>query len=118
MTQPPISFAEKAGASKSGAGGYPIQISAKDLDANFAYATLEVSDTSPQGAPQPFSVDEITGPSGHTQRRLLFQPAAPSKDAVFAVLGGSLTWLQVPDSGTYVLGASGGALTWIETEEC
>ena len=46
MTKPPISFSEKASASKTSAGGYPIQISAKDLDANFAYATLEVSDTS------------------------------------------------------------------------
>jgi hypothetical protein len=118
MTQPPISFSEKANASKSGAGGYPIQISAKDLDANFSYATLEVSDASPQGSPQPFLVDEITGPGGHKQRRLIFQPAAPSKDAVFAVVGGSLAWLQVPDSGTYVLGAVNGALAWVATEEC
>jgi hypothetical protein len=118
MTQPPISFLDKANSSKSGAGGYPIQISAKDLDANFTYATLEIPETSPQGAPQPFSVDEITGPGGHTQRRLIFQPAAPSKDAVFAVVGGALAWLQVPDSGTYVLGAVDGALAWVATEEC
>ena len=118
MTQPPVSFTEKAGAAKNGAGGYPVQISAKDLDANFVYATLEISDTSPQGNAQPFSVDEITGPGGHTQRRLLFQPAAPSKDAVFAVVGGALAWLQAPDSGTYVLGAVDGALAWVATEEC
>ena len=118
MTKPPISFSEKASASKTGAGGYPIQISAKDLDANFAYATLEVSDTSPQGNAQPFSVDEITGPSGHTQRRLIFQPAAPANDAVFAVLGGGIAWLQVPSTGTHVLGAVDGALQWIATEEC
>lgn len=118
MTQPPVSFAEKAGAAKRGAGGYPIQISAKDLDANFTYATIEISDFSPQGNPQPFTVDEVTGPGGHTQRRLIFKPAAPSKDAVFAVLGGSLTWLQVPNSGTHVLGAVDGALAWIATEEC
>ena len=118
MTQPPISFSEKASASKTSAGGYPIQISAKDLDENFAYATMEISDTSPQGNAQPFSVDEITGPSGHTQRRLIFKPAAPSKDAVFAVVGGALAWLQVPDSGTYVLGAVDGALAWVATEEC
>lgn len=118
MIQPPISFSEKAAASKNGAGGYPVQISAKDLDANFVFSTLEISDTSPQGRPQPFSVDEITGAGGHKQRRLIFQPAAPSKDAVFAVLGGSLVWLQVPDSGTHVLGAVDGALAWIATEEC
>lgn len=118
MTQPPVSFSQKASATASGAGGYPIQISAKDLDANFVFATLEISDTSPQGTPQPFSVDEMTGPGGHTQRRLVFQPAAPSKDAVFAVLGGALVWLQVPDSGTHVLGAVDGALAWIATEEC
>ena len=118
MTQPPISFAEKATAAKSGAGGYPVQLSARDLDANFVFSTLEISTTSPQGNPQPFLVDEITGPGGHKQRRLIFQPAAPSKDAVFAVLGGSLVWLQAPDSGTHVLGAVDGALTWIATEEC
>jgi len=113
MTQPPISFAEKASASKSGAGGYPIQISAKDLDANFSYATLEISDTSPQGNQQPFSVDEFTGPGGHTQRRLIFQPAAPSKDAVFAVVGGALAWLQVPDSpDKQNLTGSSGQLEW------
>jgi hypothetical protein len=89
-----------------------------DLDANFSYATLEVSAASPQGDAQPFSVDEFTGPGGHTQRRLIFQPAAPSKDAVFAVVGGALAWLQVPDSGTHVLGAVDGALAWIATEEC
>jgi len=99
MTQPPISFSEKASASNSGAGGYPIQISAKDLDANFTYATLEISDLSPQGSPQPFLVDEITGPGGHKQRRLIFQPPAPT-------------------SGTYVLGVVDGALSWIATEAC
>ena len=118
MTQAPISFSEKAKAAKSGSGGYPIQISAKDLDANFAFATMEISDTSPQGAPQPFAVDEITGPGGHTQRRLVFKPAAPSKDGVFAVSGGALNWLQVPGSGTHVLGVVEGVLSWIATEEC
>jgi hypothetical protein len=118
MTQPPVSFTEKAAASKSGAGGYPVQISAKDLDANFTYATLEISDTSPQGAVQPFSVDIITGPGGHKQRRLIFQPAAPREDALFAVSAGALSWLQVPTTGTHVLGAVEGVLTWIATEEC
>jgi hypothetical protein len=118
MTQPPVSFSQKASASKTSAGGYPIQISARDLDANFAYATLEASDTSPQGNQQPFSIDEITGPSGHAQRRLIFKPAAPAKDAVFAVLGGALVWLQAPDSGTHVLGSVDGLLSWIATEEC
>ena len=118
MTKPPISFTQKASEKKKDGGGYPVQISAKDLDANFAYATMEISDTSPQGAPQPFSVDEITGPGGHTQRRLVFKPAAPSRDGVFAVSGGALNWIQVPVSGTYVLGAVDGALAWISTEEC
>jgi hypothetical protein len=118
MTQPPISFADKAAATKSGADGYPVQISARDLDANFTYSTLEISNFSPQGTPQPFSVDEITGPGGHKQRRLIFQPAAPGADAVFAVSGGALVWLQVPTTGTHVLGAKDGALAWLATEEC
>lgn len=118
MTKPPISFSEKASETKKEGGGYPVQISAKDLDANFTYATLEISDTSPQGNAQPFSVDEVTGPAGHKQRRLIFQPAAPAADAVFAVAGGALVWLQVPDAGTHVLGVVDGALQWIATEEC
>ena len=96
MTQPPVSFSEKA--SNKDVGGYPVQISAKDLDANFVYATLEISDTSPQGNAQPFTVDEVTCSSGHTQRSLVFKPAAPSRDALFTVLGGGLLWLQAPES--------------------
>jgi len=117
MTNPPVSFLDKASSPK-GAGGYPIQISAKDLDKNFVYSTLEISGTTPQGSPQPFSVDEFTGCGGHTQRRLIFNPAAPSKDAVFVVRGGALAWLQVPGSNTHVLGSVNGTLTWIETETC
>ena len=100
MTTPPVSFSQKASATKSGSGGYPIQISAKDLDDNFAYATMEISDIAPQGQPQPFAVDEITGPGGHTQRRLLFRPAPPM------------------DGKTYVLGFARGDFTWIATEAC
>ena len=118
MTKPPISFSSKASGSKSGSGGYPIQISAKDLDANFVYATLEISDTSPQGTPQPFAVDEFSGENGQTQRRLIFNPAAPSSDGVFTVSGGTLLWMQVPTTGTHVLGSVNGSLQWIATEEC
>jgi hypothetical protein len=117
MTKPPVSFSDKAAAAKT-AGGYPVQISARDLDANFVFATLEVSDTSPQGDAQPFTIDEFTGAGGLKQRRLIFKPAAPSSDGVFAVLGGSLTWMQVPPTGTHVLGAVNGSLQWIATEEC
>lgn len=119
MNELPVSFSEKAAAATTGgAGGYPIQISAKDLDANFVYDFLQISDTTPQGTPQPFSVDEFTGVGGHKQRRLIFKPAPPSKDGVFGVVGGSLLWLQVPDTGTHVLGAVDGNLKWITTEEC
>jgi hypothetical protein len=121
MNKLPVSFSEKAAATTttSGAAGYPIQISAKDLDANFVYDFLEISDTTPQGTPQPFSVDEFTGPGGHTQRRLIFKPAPPSsKDGVFGIVGGALLWLQAPDTGTHVLGAVDGNLKWITTEEC
>ncbi len=118
MTKPPISFSQKASATKSQAGGYPIQISAKDLDANFCYATIEISEKSPQGSPQPFLVDEITGDGGNTQRRLLFNPPPPSTDAVFSMSGGALLWLQPPTTGTYVLGAVNGSLQWLATEEC
>lgn len=116
---PPVSFQTLAQtAANPASGGYPYQIKASDLDKNFVFATLDVSDTSPLGDPQPFAIDEITGAGGHKQRRLKFQPAAPASDAVFAVSGGALVWLQVPSSGTHILGAVNGSLAWIATEEC
>ena len=118
MSAPPIRFSDKAASTTKGGSGYPIQLSAKDLDANFSWSTMEISSLSPQGTPQPFLVDEITGPWGHAQRRLIFNPPPPTKDALFAMAGGTLIWLQAPTTGTHVLGAVNGALQWIATEEC
>lgn len=105
----PVDFEEKARQAKqASAGGYPVQLSAADLMRNFVHAALDAD---------PSLIEQTTGQGGHQGRKLKI-PAAPSQDAVFAVLGGALVWLQVPTSGTHVLGAVDGALQWIATEEC
>ena len=86
---PPVGFAEKAKQPASPGGGYPLQLSATDLDQNFVYATMQVD---------PTWIDESGGVFGHTMRTLKL-PA-------------------VPTSGTHVLGVIGGTLQWIATEEC
>lgn len=98
MSQPPVRFSEKVGLSKS-ANGYPVQISASDLDRNFYYATLNL-DPVVSGSPQPWLVNELTGPGGQKVRQLVFNPPPPL------------------DGKTYVLGFSGGNFTWLPTEEC
>ena len=105
----PVDFEAKArGAKQASGGGYPVQLSAADLMRNFVHAALDAD---------PSLIEQTTGQGGHQGRKLKI-PAVPSQDAVFAVLGGALVWLQVPTSGTHVLGAVDGALQWIETEEC
>jgi len=93
----PISFTHRA---KSKEAKYPTQISAEDLDRNFTFCDLQVSDADEQGNPQPWTVSETTGPSGYKQKTLTFSPAPPT------------------DGGTYVLGFSAGRFQWIATESC
>ena len=86
----PVNFGDKAreGRKQNGAG-YPHQLSAEDLDKNFAYGLLDGEDA---------YFEEIAGPRGYTQRRL--------------------TLPLPPTTGTHVLGVIDGVLTWIATEEC
>jgi hypothetical protein len=84
----PVSFSEKARGPKEG-GGYPVQISAGDLDKNFQFAALDAEEG---------YIESSAGHGGNAGRKLTLPP--------------------IPPSGTYVLGSLGGALTWIETEEC
>jgi len=86
----PIDFEAKIrGAKNASGGGYPVQISARDLMSNFVYAALDV-DVS--------LVEETTGQGGLPSRKLKI-PAVPS-------------------GGTYVLGSVDGSLQWLSTEEC
>lgn len=99
MTPPPVSFTEKAKSSAKGSG-YPVQISASDLDQNFVFATLDAPEFDEAGNPQPWIVSQVRGPSGHPQRQLIFSPAPPT------------------DGATYVLAFAGGTFQWLPTEEC
>jgi hypothetical protein len=85
----PVSFSERVREPKSDGGGYPVQISAGDLDKNFQFAALDAEEG---------YIESSAGHGGNAGRKLLFPP--------------------IPPSGTYVLAAVGGALTWIATEEC
>jgi len=93
----PISFSQKA---KSKTGKYPTQISADDLDRNFTFCDLQISETDSKGNVQPWTINETTGPSGYKQKTVTFSPAPPT------------------DGATYVLGFSGGRFKWIATEAC
>lgn len=94
----PVNFREKVSA--SGGSKYPTQISAGDLDKNFAFCDQQFPEVDSQGNPQPWTVDEFTGVSGYKQKRVFFSPAPPQ------------------DGGTYVLGFSKGQFVWMATEEC
>lgn len=74
----------------SSLGGYPYQLSSKDLMKNFVFASLQVDAE---------YLESTTGMNGYEARKLKVFP-------------------PIPESGTYVLGAVKGALTWLSTEEC
>lgn len=77
MTSLPVTFSEKIKASPSGGGGYPVQISANDLDKNFVYCLLEAPPLDEAGNPQPFAISEKAGQGGHQQRQIVFNPPPP-----------------------------------------
>ena len=86
----PVDFEAKArGAKQASGGGYPVQISAADLQKNFVFSALD-ADAS--------LLEQVTGIGGHPGRKLKIP--------------------GVPTSGTHVLGAVDGVLQWIATEEC
>jgi len=127
-TNPPVDFEEKIrGATGTTNKDYPYAIKATDLMQDFVFATLDIADG---------IFEEATGLNGYTQRRLNIDAgteanqiyiwngskitviATPTEGSVLAFTGGAFSYIPVPSSGTYVLGAVSGGLTWIATEEC
>lgn len=130
---PPINFESlvKAPQKSSSIGGYPYQLSAKDLMRNFVWSTLHISDR---------FVESSQGLAGYAARKLKDpypEPQAEGQAALISVNGtvtwldapkegnsalisneGVFNWLSAPTDGTYVLGAVSGSLKWISTEEC
>jgi hypothetical protein len=93
---PPISFRVKAQtAANPSTRGYPYSISSRDLDENFVFATENFDRDH-------FVTTNTTGAGGHSQRKISLLHPIP----------------QLPEKGTFVLGAVNGALQWIATEEC
>jgi catechol 2,3-dioxygenase-like lactoylglutathione lyase family enzyme len=113
MKNPPHNFSEKIRRPKGKVGGYPVQLSAKDLDESFVYATAQFVDLDGN------ELDEVEdrGRDNATTRKITIpikKPEDGQQDCVQS--GGGL--LCPPADGTYVLGSIDGVLTWIETEEC
>ena len=111
----PVDFEARAKSAKNASGGgYPVQLSAADLQKNFVYAALDAD---------PSLIEVTTGQGGHQQRRLKI-PALPTGDSALNLTAqsGGLSWVpgipELPTSGTHVLGAVNGVLEWIATEEC
>ncbi len=111
----PVDFEALArGAKQASGGGYPVQISAADLQRNFVFAALDAD---------PSIIETTSGAGGHPQRKLKI-PAVPTGDSALNLTAqsGGLSWVpgipELPTSGTHVLGAVDGTLTWIATEEC
>jgi hypothetical protein len=89
MIDLPIKFDQKLREAGAANGlGYPYQISAGDLMANFEYAALDADDS---------WIEPGSGFYGSTRKLKL--PVLPA-------------------GGTHVLSCVGGTLQWIETEEC
>tara|TARA_R110000868_G_scaffold45604_1_gene151219 strand:- start:14 stop:292 length:279 start_codon:yes stop_codon:yes gene_type:complete len=87
----PVDFEAKAKSGGTSAmGGYPYQLSARDLMRNFVFATLEVESA---------YIEQTTGMNGYPTRKLKIFP-------------------PIPASGTYVLGSVNGSLSWVSTEVC
>jgi hypothetical protein len=85
---PPVSFDEKLKTPPSSSGGgYPVQIKADDLDKNFVFATLIVSEN---------WINEKTGAGGHKQRELKL-PASIDAPSLFIFQNGDPAWLEAPD---------------------
>jgi hypothetical protein len=110
MTAPPVLFSDKIKSTASG-GGYPVQISASDLDKNFVFGLLEAPALDDAGNPQPFLISEKTGAGGHQQRQLIFNPPPPQDGETYRLgfVAGAWAWAKpvLPD-GT----ASGQLLQW------
>jgi hypothetical protein len=78
----PVSFSEKVRGPKEG-GGYPVQISAGDLDKNFQFAALDAEEG---------YIESSAGHGGNTGRKLKLPPIPPSGDHVLTSEGGALKW--------------------------
>lgn len=97
----PISFQNLArGAGNAAKGGYPYQLSGKDLDKNFVFSALDAD---------PSLIEQTTAQGGHKGRKLKI-PAVPSGDSPQQLTAsrGTLSWSSGIPAGT----ASGELLRW------
>jgi hypothetical protein len=95
MTNFPINFIERFSTKAN------LQISADDLMTALIYAATDAPPMIGSVANR-IEVSTGTGELGKTQRSFFVRSELP----------------DIPNNGTYVLGAKDGALTWLATEEC
>jgi hypothetical protein len=71
MNELPVRFSEKIKQAAGQGGGYPYQLSAEDLDLNFAYCAIEVDESSG------LEFESVNIQGGLPGRRLAYRPARP-----------------------------------------
>jgi hypothetical protein len=105
---PPVNFEQKRKEPPSSSGGYPVQIKANDLDKNFVFATLIVSEN---------WINEKTGTGGHKQRELKL-PASIDAPSLFVFENGDPAWLEAPDGNCLLYwGLEENVPVWLEQSE-
>jgi hypothetical protein len=116
-SDPPVDFIQRQ-ASRD--GNYPFSISASDLMQNFAYATMDVPDTTPSGFENLISVTQEYKGGGKIGRSIFFKPTPDKVNfGIFVSQNGKMYWSSAPtDNKTYIPAVKGNQLQWIETEEC
>lgn len=115
---PPVKFGDKVRAAAPANGnGYPVKLSANDLDKNFYFATPEVPATNASGRANLLS--DVTSTAGGFETRS-FQVEIPAGSVGDILYFNGREWvgLSAPGDGIYVLGSDNGTVQWLATEDC
>jgi hypothetical protein len=113
MDDLPVKFLDKAQESKKASNlGYPIQISASDLDANFSACFLTLSK---EESLLEFE-DETSGGQVGRKLKSKFPEIPESGEHLVLVSDGAVVTLEIPD-GEHVLVARGGKVYFVSIPE-
>jgi hypothetical protein len=103
--------------------GYPHRISARDLMANYVFASVDVPDMVPEpdfDVPNGIKMLKVTGQGGHQQRQIYTDPLPddPANGDMMYFYNGRWITLPNPGAGFFVLTHDGTVPAWSETSEC
>ena len=105
--------------------GYPYRLSARDLMANFVFASVDVPAEKPVfpfDIPNGIMVESRVGPGGHQQRQIYAEPFPddPSQGDLMYFDQTLSRWVKLanPGTGFFVLTHNGDVPSWSATSEC